>query len=118
MNIFAIFLGSAIGLLGWSFLTHLSYAIHDAANKTNLATKLSDPNGAILTKLLWWVAVAALIWLMFFSAACWHFAHSNSSSPLVAWFFGGFVTTPIIIAFTTTRGLRRLKQHRAKRAQL
>jgi 1,4-dihydroxy-2-naphthoate octaprenyltransferase len=118
MNIFAIFLGAGIGLLGWSFLTHLSYAIHDAANKTTLANKLSDPNGAILTKLLWWVAVTALIWLMFFSAACWHFAHSNSSSSLVACFFGGFMTTSAIIAFTTTRGLRRLKQHSAKRAQL
>lgn len=118
MNIFAIFLGATIGLLGWSFLTRLSYAIHDAANKADLATKLGDPDGAMLYKLLWWVAVASLIWLMLFGAACLHFAHLGSSNQLVAWFFGGVASTPIFIAFTTTRGLRRLKQHRAKRGQL
>ena len=116
MNIIALFLGTSMGLLGWSFLTRFSYAIHDAANETNLAIKLSDPNSGALSKMLWWVVGASFIWLLVFGGACLHFARSGSPEPFLTWLFGGLAITPGFIAFTTTRGLRRFKQHHAKRA--
>ena len=118
MNIFAIFLGATIGLLGWSFLMRFSYAVHDVTNKTSLATKLSGPNSGALPKMLWWAAGASFIWLMVFGGACLHFAYSDASKQFLAWFFGGLATTPAFIAFTTTRWLRRFKQRNAQRAQL
>ena len=118
MNIFALFLGASIGLLGWSFLTRFSYAVHDATNKTNLATKLGDPNSGTLSKMLWWVVGASFIWLLLFGGVCLHFAGSDSSKQFLAWLFGGLATTPVFIAFTTARGLRRFKQRHAKRAGL
>jgi len=118
MNIFAIFLGATIGLLGWSFLMRFSYAVHDVTNKTSLATKLSEPNSGALPKMLGLAMGLAFIWLIVFGGACWHFAHSDASKLVVAWFFGGLATTPAFIAFTTTRWLRRFKQRNAKRAQL
>jgi len=118
MTIFALFLGASIGLLGWSFLTRFSYAVHDATNKTNLATKLGDPKSGALSKMLWWVVWASFIWLLSFAGACWHFADSDSPNQLLAWFFGGLATTPVFIAFTTARGLRRFKQRNVKRAGL
>jgi uncharacterized membrane protein len=118
MNIFALALGASIGLLSWSLLTRLSYAIHDATSSTNLATKLGDPNSSALSKMLWWVAGASIIWLLFFGGACLHYATSDSSKQLLAWLFGGFATTPGFIAITTARGLRRFKQRNAKRAVL
>jgi hypothetical protein len=118
MNIIALFLGASIGLLGWSFLTRFSYAVHDATNKINLATKLGDPNSGVLTKVLWWVAGASFIWLVLSGGACLHFAHADSPNKFLAWFFGGLASTPVFIAFTTARGLRRFKQHHPKHAAL
>jgi len=88
MTIFAIFLGVAIGLLGWSFLMRFSYAVHDVTNKTSLATKLSDPNSGALPKMLWWAAATSLIWLMVFGGACLHFAYSDASKQFPACFLG------------------------------
>lgn len=103
MNIIALFLGATIGLLGWSSLTHFSYAIHDVTHKTNLVTKLGEPNGwAHFKKMLWWATGAAVVWLVVFGATCLHFAHSDSSQQFLAWFFGGATTTPLFIAYTTT----------------
>jgi hypothetical protein len=118
MNFFGLLRGASIGLLSWSFLTRFSYAVHDATNKTTLATKLGDPSGGSLAKMLWWATGASVIWLAVFAAACLHFARSDSSQQFLAWFFGGIATTPAFIAFTTIRWLRRFKQHNAKRAQL
>jgi hypothetical protein len=119
MNIFALLLGTSIGLLSWSFLARLSYAVHDVTSKTSLATKLSGPNGwALFKKMLWWVAGAAVVWLVVFGGTCLHFAHVDSSEKFLAWLFGGLATTPAFIAFTTTRWLRRFKQRNAQRAQL
>jgi hypothetical protein len=118
MNIFAVLLGASIGLLSWSFLTRFSYAVHDATNKTNLATKLGDPDSGTLSKMLWWVAGASFIWLLLFGGACLHYATSDSSKQFMAWLFGGLATTPVFIAFTTARGLRRFKQRSAKRVAL
>ena len=118
MNIFAIFLGATIGLLGWSFLMRFSYALHDVTNKASLATKLSDPNSGTLAKMLWWAVGASFIWLMVFGGACLHFAHSDASKQFLAWLFAGLATTPAFIAFTTTKWLRRIKQRNTKRAQL
>ena len=118
MNIIALLLGASLGLLGWSFLTRFSYAVHDATNKTNLATKLGAPNGwALFKKMLWWATGASVVWLVVFGGACLHFAHSDSSQQFLAWLFGGLATTPAFIAFTTTRWLRRFKQRNAQRAQ-
>lgn len=119
MNIFALLLGASTGLLVWSFLARFSYAVHDATNKTNLATKLGAPNGwAIFKKMLWWTAGAAAVWLVVFGEACLHFARADSSQQFLAWLFGGLATTPAFIAFTTTRGLRRFKQRHVQRKQL
>jgi len=113
----AMFLGAILGLLSWSFLTRFSFAIHDAINKTNLATKLSDASGTALRKMLGWIAGVSFIWLILFGGSCLHFARSDSPSEFLAWFFGGLTSTPIFIAFTTARGLRRFRQRNAKHAQ-
>ena len=116
MNNIALFLGAILGFLGWSFLARLSYAIHDVTNKTSLAGKLGDPNSGAITKLLWGVAVASLIWSILFGGICLHFVRSDSSKQFIAWFFGGLAIIPVFVAFTTARGLRRYRQHNPKRA--
>ena len=119
MSIIALFLGATIGMLCWSSLTHFSYAIYDVTHKTNLVTKLGEPNGwAHFKKMLWWAAGAAVVWLAVFGATCWHFAHSDSSQQFLAWFFGGATTIPIFIAYTTTRAARRIYKRKVQRAQL
>ena len=118
MNFFAFFLGASIGLLGWSFLTRLSYAVHDVTHKTSLATKLSAPNGrALFKKMLWWATGAAVVWLVAFGGACLHFAHSDSPQQFLAWFFGGVTITPSFIAYTTTRAVRRFNKRKVEPAQ-
>ena len=119
MDIIALFLGAFIGLIGWSTLTRFSYAIHDVTHKTNLVTKLGEPNGRALFKtMLWWVAGASVVWLVAFGAACLHFVHSDSSQQFLAWFFGGATTTPVFIAYTTTRAAHRIYKRKVERAQL
>jgi hypothetical protein len=109
MNILAIFFGAMLGLLGWSRLTHLAYAIHDAKSDMSLVAKLSDPKSGVLAKLLRCLVAASLIWLMLFGGVCLYFAYAEPSKQLFAWFFGGVASTPIFIAFTT-RKLRRLNK--------
>lgn len=119
MDIIALFLGAFIGLIGWSTLTRFSYAIHDVTHKTSLATKLGEPNGrALFKKMLWWVAGASVVWLVVFGAACLHFLHSDSPQQFLAWFFGGATTTPVFIAYTTTRAARRIYKPKIERARL
>jgi hypothetical protein len=116
MNILAIFFGAMLGLLGWSRLAHLSYAIHDAKNEMSLVSKLSDPKSGALAKLLRYLVAASFIWLIFFGSVCLYFAYAESSKHLSAWFFGGVASTPIFIAFTT-RKLRRLNKRLASSSQ-
>ena len=119
MDIIALFLGAFIGLIGWSTLTRFSYAIHDVTHKTDLATKLGEPNGrALFKKMLWWVAGASVAWLVLFGLTCLHFARSDSSQQFLAWFFGGVATTPTFTAYTTTRAARRIYNCKVERAQL
>ena len=113
MSILAIFFGAFIGLIVWSRLTHVSYAIYDSRHEVILATKLADPSSGMLSKLIWCVAAASFVWLISFGAACLHFAYAYPPSDFLAWFFGSVATTPFFIALTTFRALRRLKKRNA-----
>jgi hypothetical protein len=116
MNVIALFFGAMIGLVAWSRLTRLSYAVHDATSKVNLATKLSAPNSKTQAKLIWCVVAASFIWLVLFSAVCLHFAYADPSKHVLAWFFGGMATTPAFIAYTTARAPRRFKKRKVESA--
>jgi EamA domain-containing membrane protein RarD len=119
MNFMAIplvALGLVAGLLLWSRMVHISYAVYGALKKVDFREHLKDPTDAQVKKMLLILVATSCVWVLAFGTVA--FLLSAAPQWGWAWFFGGAAATPILIAKTTSMALRRIKKQRDQRAQL
>jgi hypothetical protein len=109
------FLGVLAGLLLWSRIVYVSYGIYLAVRKIDLRERFKDLTDHQVSVILRTLGVASCAWALGFGAIAAHFG--SSPNYMWAWFFGGVAATPVLVAYTTSKALRRLKRLRAQRVQ-
>jgi len=108
--------GLFIGLLLWSRMVHISYAVYGALKKVDVREHDKDLTDAHIKKLLRVVVAASCVWVLAFGTIAYFFSSGAQSG--WAWFFGGAAATPALIAKTTRMALHRIKKLREQRVQL
>jgi EamA domain-containing membrane protein RarD len=119
MNLVAIsfaVIGLLVGLLVWSHMVRISYAVYGAVRKIDFRAHLKDPSDRQVKKMLLVLVATSCIWALAFGTVA--FLLRSAPEWGWAWFFGGVAATPALVARTTSVALRRLKKHGAQGAQL
>ena len=109
-------LGFCAGLLAWSRMVYLSYGVYGAIKKTDFREQLKNPADRHASQIVLVLTIASCIWVLTFGTVA--FLLKSTANSGWVWFFGGAASTPALIAMTTNRALRRIKERRDQGAQL
>jgi hypothetical protein len=105
------FLGLFAGLIHMSRIVYVTCGIYLAVRKIDLRERFKNPTDHQISVVLGALGVASCAWALGFGAIAAHFGSSPNQA--WAWFFGGVAATPVLVAYTTSKALRRLQRLRA-----
>ena len=102
--------GFFAGVMLWSRVVHLTFAIYNAATKVDLVALLKAPTESQVRRFLVVGFFSSLGWIVCFAVAAWHCAENVPPSDGWASFWGGLAFGPLPACYFTIRAVRRMRE--------